>query len=185
MRLKPCLFILHDMKEIWKDIEGYEGHYKISNTGKVKTITRVITMKNGVERTYKSKYLKGFVNNIGYLCFDLYLNGIRNNIKAHYLVAYHFVYGYKKGLWVNHKDGNKLNNKSINLEWITPQQNSIHAFDTRLIVRYGDLVLQKSTGIFFDSVRDAHRTGLISCSRSHFAKQLKGIKLNTTDFLIV
>jgi hypothetical protein len=171
--------------EIWKDIEEYEEIYQISNFGKVKSKDFFRNGKSGYLKKYKGKLLKGHINNLGYLCFDLYKDGFRKNIKSHSLVAFHFVHGYKKGLWVNHVDGNKQNNHFSNLEWCTAKQNSIHAFDTRLIVKKGEIVLHLITGIFYESIRQAHRSGLINCSRSQFQKQLRGNLENKTFFKVV
>ena len=46
------------MKEIWKEINGYNGYYKVSNLGRVKSIDRIVTMKNYVKRFYKGTILK-------------------------------------------------------------------------------------------------------------------------------
>lgn len=51
----------------------------------------------------------------------------------HRLVAQVHVPGYARGLVVNHKDGNKLNNSADNLEWITPRQNAVHASVNNLL----------------------------------------------------
>lgn len=171
--------------EIWKDIQGYEDIYQVSNLGKVKSKDFYRNGKSGYLKKYKGKILKGHINNLGYVCFDLYKDGFRKNIKGHILVALHFVDGYQEGLWVNHKDGNKQNNEYKNLEWCTPKENSIHAFETRLIVRQGEVVLHLSTGIFYESIRQAYRSGLINCSRSHFQKQLRGNLENRTLFKVV
>ncbi len=48
------------------------------------------------------------------------------------MVAYYFCEGYDKDLIVNHIDGNKQNNRSDNLEWITRSQNDKHAFANNL-----------------------------------------------------
>lgn len=50
-------------------------------------------------------------------------------IKTHRVIALAFVDGYFEGAVVNHKDGNKLNNDIINLEWVTQKENTIHAVE--------------------------------------------------------
>jgi hypothetical protein len=169
----------------WKDIEGYEGLYQVNNQGQVKSLKRERICKNGSVKIYHEKFLNGFVNNIGYLCFDLYNDSGRKNIKAHFLVASNFCEGYSSGLVVNHKDGNKVNNHYSNLEWITQKENAIHAFKNRIHIIYGFTVIHIQTGIFFESMGDAFRSGLVLCSLSHFKKQLNGSKENKTDFLVI
>ena len=100
--------------EVWKDIEGYEGHYQVSNIGNVRN-------------TKTGKLLTGDKNTVGYKRVILY-TPIKKRFFIHRLVAYHFVDGYNKSLIVNHKDGNKANNRFDNLEWVTRSENDLHAF---------------------------------------------------------
>lgn len=171
--------------ENWTDVIGYEGIYRINNSGKLLALSILRNGKNGFQKRYNEKILKGCVNTVGYLCYDLKKDGVRKNIKAHHLVGHHFVSGYKKGLVINHKDGNKENNYFTNLEWITQKENSIHAFKLRLIVRKGFDVLNTETGIFYESIGDAFRTGLIKYSFSQFKKQIRGMIENTSQFVRV
>ena len=101
------------MLEIWKPIPGFESYGKVSNLGRVVSAAgkqrKTFVSKNGYER-------------IGF-------NGGKHTITVHKLVAIAFCDGYKDGLCVNHKDGNKLNNVDSNLEWVTHSQNIKHAFD--------------------------------------------------------
>jgi hypothetical protein len=168
--------------EIWNDIEGYEGLYQVSNFGRVKSYDFKRITKSSVSKFYKGKILKGFVNNLGYLCFDLYCNNKRKNVKAHSLVASAFIRNKNHQEVVNHKDGNKLNNHFENLEWVSQKQNVIHAFDKRLLVRRGFDVLNLQTGIFYESIGDAHRSGLIKWSLPQFKKMINNKIKNTTDF---
>ncbi|MCI8618344.1 MAG: hypothetical protein HFJ60_08980 [Clostridia bacterium] len=108
-------------EEIWKDIEGYERGYQVSNLGRV----RSFKYKN--EKILKFNYDKQ-----GYLLVHLCLNGVRRCKKVHRLVAQAFIENKNNKTYVNHKDGNKQNNNSNNLEWVTPSENNIHAFRTRL-----------------------------------------------------
>jgi NUMOD4 motif/HNH endonuclease len=110
------------MKNIWKDIKGFEGYYQVSRFGEVKSLDRVIDK----EHHYFQRILKKLVSKEYYsvaLCKDGKV--IRNSV--HVLVAKAFVPGYAPGLEVNHKDGNKKNNYYKNLEWITKSGNKIHA----------------------------------------------------------
>lgn len=45
------------MKEIWKPVEGYEGLYEVSNTGKVKSLKRTVKSYNDLDRTFNEKIL--------------------------------------------------------------------------------------------------------------------------------
>lgn len=98
----------------WKDIVGYEGYYQVNSNGQIRNVNT-------------GKVLIGDVNNIGYKRVTLY-SPIKKRFFVHHLVAKHFCDGYKDGLVVNHKDGNKLNNCAENLEWVTRSENDLHAF---------------------------------------------------------
>lgn len=100
--------------EIWKDINGYEGHYQISSYGRVRNVD-------------SGYILAGDTNNIGYKRVWLYVP-VKKRFFVHRLVAVHFCDGYQEGLVVNHKDGNKLNNHVTNLEWVTRSENDLHAY---------------------------------------------------------
>lgn len=102
--------------EIWKDIEGYEGKYQVSNYGRVKSVKR--TARNG--RGYRivpEKILEGVDNGHGYLQVNLSKDGKIEQPLVHRLVATAFLenpMGYKE---INHRDENKENNRAENLEW--------------------------------------------------------------------
>lgn len=98
------------MREVWKDVEGFEDKYRVSNMG------RVMSKKT-------RNIMKTHILNSGYESASLYVEGKTSNRTVHRLVAYHFCEGYREGLHVNHKDGNRLNNVSTNLEWVTFQEN--------------------------------------------------------------
>ena len=102
--------------EQFKDIEGYEGKYKVSNTGLVFSVK---AMKVLAERRRGPRG--------GYLCCALYKNGIRKEESAHRLVAKAFLENKENYAEVNHKDGNKLNNNVDNLEWCSSEYNRVHA----------------------------------------------------------
>ena len=108
--------------EKWKDINGYEGLYKISNYGNVYSYPRHKT-NGGI--------LKPQLRN-GYLRVKLFKNGKEKNICVHQLVAQAFVPNEKNKNCINHKDGNKRNNNADNLEWCSYAENVNHAYENGL-----------------------------------------------------
>lgn len=124
------------------------------------------------------KILKQYLNKrTGYygVCVSLGCREKKKLIKPHIAVAFNFVDGYIDGLVVNHKDGNKRNNKASNLEWVTVSQNRIHAIKNDLSV--GNLKIKcMNTGQVFFSVTEACEwCGLSQWSRS-IAEYLNGKK---------
>lgn len=109
--------------EIWKDIPGYEGYYQISNFGRVKSLTRRFTRSDGKEVTFKERLLKPGINQTGYKYVNLSKGGRAYCARVHRLVAQSFVPNPKRFPCINHKDENKLNNNSDNLEWCSFQYN--------------------------------------------------------------
>lgn len=116
------------MEEIWKDIEGYEGKYQVSNLGRVRSLDRKIG-----NYFRQGKVLKPCVTRNGYLQVYLYnKNSIMKPRRIHRLVANAFIPKPKDKLEVNHIDGNKNNNNMENLEWCTSSENKKHAILTGL-----------------------------------------------------
>lgn len=104
-------------QEIWKAIDGYEGLYEVSNHGNVRSIKRGIILKPAT-------------NTFGYQIVGLSKNGKRKEGKIHRLVAKAFIDNPNNKKQVNHIDGDKKNNNVSNLEWVTNQENTIHALNT-------------------------------------------------------
>lgn len=119
--------------EIWKDVKGYEGLYKISNYGRVKSIKRKVKNKNGF-RIVDEKILKPIINNKGYYIYGLSKQGKINILLLHRLIGEHFIENKNNYPCINHIDGNKLNNKISNLEWCTYEHNIKEAFRLNLNV---------------------------------------------------
>lgn len=116
--------------EIWKDIEGYEGLYQVSNLGRVKSLSRLIER----ERSYysKEKLLKVVINKYNYCKVNLYKSNKIKSFTVHRLVANTFLSNPYNKPQVNHIDGDKCNNCVNNLEWTTASENTQHAIDTGL-----------------------------------------------------
>jgi hypothetical protein len=120
------------MKEIWKDIEGYEGHYQVSNLGRVKSLERVVKRRHNTTRTITEKILKQRSKPSGYEYYQLSGRGILKNMYTHRLVALSFIPNPKEKTQVNHINGIKTDNRVNNLEWSTPKENAGHAMRTGL-----------------------------------------------------
>lgn len=109
------------IEEIWRDVLGYEGFYKISNLGRLMSLNR--TDKKGsniIMKPYQSR---------GYFQVNLKVKGIRKMKHIHRLIAIAFIPNPENKPHINHIDGNKGNNSMSNLEWCTPQENVRHAYD--------------------------------------------------------
>jgi hypothetical protein len=122
------------MKEVWKDVVGYEGLYQVSNLGRVKSLSRIKI--NGASYGFgitKERYLKLQIDDKGYNRVKLHNNKNITTKKVYRLVAEAFIPNPEDKKQVNHIDGNKLNNRVDNLEWATPYENVKHAIDTGLI----------------------------------------------------
>lgn len=149
------------MDEIWRDIEGYEGIYQISNKGRVKSLYK------GSERI-----LKPWNNGRGYYCIILCNDNVKKTFLLHRLVAQAFIPNLYNLSEVNHKDENKLNNCVVNLEWCTRQYNVDYSLSKAVIG------IDKVSGLIleFPSTREAERqTGI---SKGNICDCLKG-KLKT------
>ena len=112
------------MEEIWKDVKGYEGKYKVSNLGRVKSLKRTVAHGGSKTRTFPETLLKTNKVAFDYLQVSLYKEGKRKCRYVHNLVMEAFVGEKKKGYEVNHKDEDKNNNTLENLEYLTAKENN-------------------------------------------------------------
>jgi|LGOV01.1.fsa_nt_gb hypothetical protein len=105
------------MIEIWKDIKDYEGLYQVSNMGRISNFKHImkLSIDTGgypkVKLCNKTKHITHIV---------------------HRLVAITFIPNQLNKSQVNHIDGNKLNNRITNLEWVTQSENMLHAYKNNL-----------------------------------------------------
>ena len=107
------------MKEEWKDIEGYEGLYQISNFGRVKSFhgekERILT-----PRSNKGGHF--------YPRVALYKNGKAYSAKIHRLVGKAFILNTENRPQLNHRNGDRTDCSVGNLEWVTASENQKHAY---------------------------------------------------------
>ena len=114
--------------EIWRDIEGYEGLYQVSNEGRVKSLERDIVVSNklfGYQiRHLNEKTVKPKINSNDRFQVRLCKNGIKKQKQIHIIVAEAFIPNPKGYTVVHHKDHNPHNNKVDNLEWMAREVHS-------------------------------------------------------------
>lgn len=138
------------MKEIWKDIPGFEGLYQVSNFGNVKSLNYA---RRKVPRYIKQTYTKD-----EYLKVDLHKSGHKKTIAVHRLVCEAFVSRVEGRNEVNHINGNKEDNRAKNLEWVTHLENVRHS---KMILKRGGRspvpVLCVETGQAFSDIHEAAR----------------------------
>jgi hypothetical protein len=177
------------MKEIWKDIIGYEGLYQVSNLGRVKSLSREIRYINHCNKQEYFRITKEriLVNTDvkGYNSIRLSRDGVSISHRLCRLVAIHFIENIENKSEVNHIDGNKKNDCVLNLEWNTKKENMQHAVKTGLWKpkRGSDncgsrKVICIKTNKIYDTILDAAIDNNISSS--HLSRVLRNIYTNNT-----
>ena len=160
-------------KEIWRDINGWEGRYQVSNFGRVKSVARKVRstpfgkgegLKPIPERIVTLQDRNGY--NTAYLSAIKKVNGktirIKKRYGVHRLVAEAFIPNPKGKPQVNHINRNRKNNNVNNLEWATGSENQRHwrdQFDNPPIntAKWSKAVRCVETGEEYESLLDASR----------------------------
>ena len=125
------------MSEVWKSIEGYEGLYEVSSSGRV--------ARKCCDRRFTDKIMSFGTNRAGYKHVTLSTNGNRKTYDIQRLVACAFVKNSYGKPDVNHIDGDKSNNMHENLEWVTKSENMYHSIKIGLHQRGCEHVNSKLT----------------------------------------
>ena len=146
--------------EVWKDVVGYEGFYKVSNKGNVRSVER----RNSRGYRLAGRILKPGHDNDGYLHVVLCKNGKRKTTTVHRLVAEAFIPNPESLPQVNHIDEVKDNNNVENLEWCDARYNSNHGTRNERMAQAQSkkvIAVNAKTGdvVEFNSTMDAERKG--------------------------
>lgn len=159
------------MEEKWKDIEGYEGLYQVSNTGLIRNVlTKTILKQNPDQK--------------GYLLIQLSKEGRRKTHKMHRLIAQSFIRNPMNKPQVNHIDEDVTNNRVENLEWVTNSENQLHGNRNRrnankLSKPVVATNIRTGEKIIFPSVSSTLQFGF---SPSKVSESVNGIKENHKGF---
>ncbi len=114
-------------KEVWKDIEGWEGYYQVSNFGNVRSLDREIVYSTGRKEIRRGQLIKpNFNKSNGYLSVGLNKGKNKKRAYVHRLVALSFCDNPHGKPEVNHRDEIKTNNHYKNLEWVTRLENNVY-----------------------------------------------------------
>lgn len=148
--------------EIWKDIQGYEGLYQVSNLGNVRSLNY------GRRKEVKNIAVK---RDSGYLRVCLSRNDKQKYFLVHRLVALQFVPGFKEGFVVNHKNEIKVDNRAENLEWCTQRENTNYGTRNERITKktkksVEQIDMNGNIVCVWDSATDAARAGFSNASIS-------------------
>lgn len=115
-------------KEVWVDIPDYEGHYQVSHLGRVRSLDRIATHKNGAQHFKEGQIQKLQDNGNGRLYKQLKRDGTHRNYYISRLVMLAFVGERPKGFAICHNDGDIKNNRLDNLRYDTYLENNIDQF---------------------------------------------------------
>ena len=153
--------------EVWKDVLGYEGLYKVSNKGNVFSVGRVSS---------QGKKCGGLTLNprnvgAGYLQVSLYKNGKMKGEYVHRLVAEAFIPNPESLPQINHIDEVKVNNELSNLEWCTREYNNnygtrVERFTQALSKKVRAVNVETGEVVTFNSTQEAGRKGYSNSSVS-------------------
>lgn len=117
------LFNDHFQNEVWLPVPGTNGIYEASSLGRIRSIDRVETQRNGRQYHRRGKILAMHVNRNGYLQTSTRVNGKPFERMVHRLVLAAFTGEFPEGMQVCHNDGNPQNNRIENLRWGTYSDN--------------------------------------------------------------
>lgn len=111
------------VNEIWRPVVGHESTHEVSNMGRVRSIDHV----DHRGRPWPGKILKPFkCGSRPHQYLKVTID--KKNTAIHRIVCFAFLEKPEGKEHVNHKNGDKLDNRLDNLEWCTPQENRLHAF---------------------------------------------------------
>ena len=136
-------------------LSGAEDRYVISIEGDVKSIMRKTINSIGRSYTCSGSKITPIIDRAGYWTVNVKITGVRSTHYVHRLVAQTFIENPMNKPFVNHRNGNKLDNRVDNLEWVTRKENYLHAIKIGLCKAQGSNsrpVRDRCTGVVYPSM---------------------------------
>ena len=168
--------------ENWKEIEGFSGLYEVSDLGRIRSKDRVARNRWGPQLR-RGKIMRSPPDAYGYPLVCLRVDGTATTKKVHRLVAEAFLERIE-GAQVNHKDGDKTNNRADNLEWVSHRENVAHAVENKLLEtdkrREGARARRNMTWEAVEAIRSAVADGVTQGE----AAKLFGISQPTVSLIV-
>lgn len=149
------------MIEEWRDIVGYEGIYKISNIGRVKSLDRL----NSRGFKINGRMLKIRNSRLGYPEVHLFHNGKDKLVKVHRLVASAFVPNPENKAHVNHLDEKRDNNVFYNLQWVTSKENNNYGTHNQKVAKANSIPIKV---IYRDNTYECWESGTVFAKEHGF-----------------
>jgi len=131
--------------ETWRPVKGYEGLYEVNEKSEVRSLGD----------RYYNKIMPQRIDRAGYLTTRLSNKGKNATVYIHRLLGFAFIVNPLNKAFINHIDGNKLNNSLDNLEWVTHSENILHAYNTGLLKIKAKSVYDTCTGKIYSSIKEA------------------------------
>lgn len=120
-----------ELPEEWRDVVGYEGWYQVSDMGRVRRVAAGKGAKPGM-------VLKPTEHDRGYQTVVLSREYVKHRRYIHRLVAGAFIGDCPVGYEVNHRNGNREDNRLVNLEYVTPSENILHSINVTKTGTFGE-----------------------------------------------
>jgi hypothetical protein len=155
-----------------------------------------VTKDGQVYSHFTNKFIKPFLreSTYKYLYVNLYNNGKKSKHSIHRLVAKAYIPNNNNKPQVNHINGEKFDNRSINLEWATASENGLHAYHNGLskvsdyhkkclVERQNKIVLDTSNGVYYESAKQASKYYNIKATT--LMGYMRGERKNKTSLIYV